>query len=174
MFYRLLIYVVTALLIGGAGYYFRQAGIPDLIIKNFSQDKKGVGVSALEVFSGTYECSMDSGCRNNIYLVLEEDTTLDITATINGEEVFLGQGTWGIGKNGSMVLLIERKPENATSTYPSSLIVNKISSLRLSNFSNKKALLPGMDVNPIFTRIKGGTPSTDTTSQTSDSKDETE
>jgi hypothetical protein len=158
MFYRILIYIVTAFLIGGAGYYFREAGIPDLIIKNFSQDKKGVGVSALEVFSGTYQCDSKSGCDNIIHLILQEDTTLDITATIDGEDISLGQGTWGIGRNGAMVLVIERKPDNATSSYPSSLIVNKISSLKLSNFSTKKGLLPGMDTNPTFTRIKGDVP----------------
>lgn len=159
MFYRILIYVVTAFLIGGAGYYFRKAGVPDLIVKNFSQDTKAVGVSALEVFSGMYECDTDSGCRDTIYISLQEDTTLDITATIDGQDIFLGRGTWGIGKNGSMVLLIERKPDNATTTYPSSLIINKISSLKLSNFSTKKPLLPGMDNNPTFTRIRGSEPS---------------
>lgn len=154
MFYRILIYVVTAFLIGGAGYYFQKEGVLDLIAKNSSQDKGAVGSTAFEVFSGTYVCSEASGCDNDIKFVLQEDTSMDIIGEVNGEDVSLGQGTWGIGKNGSMILLIQRKPDNATSTYPSSLIINKISTLRLSDFSTKKSLLSGMSANSIFTRIR--------------------
>lgn len=154
MFYKSLIYFVTVLLIGAAGYYFHKTGIPELIVKTFPEDKKTTGVSALEVFSGTYKCTGESGCHNPIQIVLEEDTTMDIVATVDGEDISLGQGTWGIGKNGTMVLLIERKPDMATSSYPSSLIINKISSLRLANFSTRKGLLPGMDTNPVFNRVQ--------------------
>lgn len=167
--YKALIYSVTALLIGGAGYYFHLAGVPDLVVQNATGDRKASGVSAIEVFSGTYECDTASGCTTVTRLILQEDTTLDIVGIVDGQDFSFGQGTWGIGNNGSLILLIQQKPDYATSSYPSSLIANKISSFKLAGFSKKKGLLPGM-TNPIFTRSKVETPPvTSPTSETQES-----
>lgn len=146
--YKGLIVVVTLILIGGAGYYFKQAGVPDLVVSDVSREGThgGYGVSAVEVFSGEYECIESSGCKNKTKIILAQDTTLDITATIDGEEVSLGQGTWGIGTNGALVIVLQ-------SGKPNSLIANKISTFKISGFSKKKGLFPGME-DPIFTRIK--------------------
>lgn len=151
--YKGLIVAVTLLLIGGAGYYFKQAGVPDLVTQNIKQgkDSKSYGVSAMEVFSGLYECTESNGCKNNTKLILEDDTTLDITATIDGQDISLGQGTWGIGKDGSLILVLQTTDSSAGP--PRSIIAKKISTLRISGFSNKKALFPGME-NPTFNRIK--------------------
>ena len=149
--YKTLIIGVSLLLIGLAGYSFTKAGIPELVAQNIEQDKgnKGYGVSAFEVFSGIYECIELSGCRNTTRLILQQDTTLDISAVIDGEEVSLGRGTWGIGSNGALVLMLQ----NTEGTPGKSLIAKKISTLKISGFSNKKNLFPGME-NPTFTRIK--------------------
>lgn len=157
--YKSLIVAVTLLLIGGAGYYFKQAGVPDLVTQNIKQgkDSKSYGVSAMEVFSGLYECTEVNGCKNNTKLILEDDTTLDITATIEGQDVSLGQGTWGIGKDGSLILVLQTTDSSAGP--PRSIIAKKISTLRISGFSNKKALFPGME-NPTFTRIVEEAPET--------------
>jgi hypothetical protein len=155
--YKALIYSMMTLLIGGAGYYFHLAGVPDLIVKNASGDKKSAGVSAMEVFSGTYECAEGSGCQTVTRIILQDDTTMDIIGSIDGQDVSFGQGTWGVTNSGSLIFLIQTKPANASSSYPSSLIANKISSMKIWGFSTKKTLLPGMK-NPIFTRVKADTP----------------
>ncbi len=146
--YKGLILVVTLLLIGGAGYYFKQAGVPDLVVKDIKNDNQsgGYGVSAVEVYSGEYECVENTGCKNKTRIVLGQDTTFDIVATINDQEVSLGQGTWGIGTNGALVIVLQN-------TNPNSLIAKKISTLKISGFSEKKGLFPGMK-DPTFTRIK--------------------
>ena len=146
--YKGLIVAVTVLLIGGAGYYFKQAGVPDLVVKDIKEDggsRAGYGVSAVEVYSGEYECVEHTGCENKTRIVLGQDTTFDITANINDEEVSLGQGTWGIGTNGALVIVLQN-------TNPNSLIAKRITTLRISEFSTKKGLFPGM-VNPIFNRV---------------------
>jgi hypothetical protein len=154
--YKGLIVVVALLLIGGAGYYFKQVGVPDLVVQDINREgtRGGYGVSALEVYSGEYECVENTGCKNKTRIVLGQDTTFDIVATVDGEEVSLGQGTWGIGTNGSLVIVLQN-------TDPNSLIAKKISTLRISGFSEKKGLFPGMK-DPTFTRVK----STNTSSPT--------
>jgi hypothetical protein len=159
--YKALIVGISAVLIGLAGYAFNKAGIPELVAQNIEQGKDSYGVSALEVFSGVYECVQTSGCKNDTRLVLQQDTTLDISATIDGEELSLGQGTWGIGKDGSLVLMLQ----NNTGTPGKSLIAKKISSLKISGFSNKKNLFPGME-NPTFVRVKEAEVATSTTGGT--------
>ncbi len=146
--YKGLIVLVTLFLIGGAGFYFKKAGVPDLVVQDISREgaRPGYGVSAIEVFSGEYECIENTGCKNKTRIILAQDTTLDITANIGGEEVSLGQGTWGIGTNGALVIVLQ-------SGKPSSLIAKKINSLRISDFSAKKGLFPGME-NPTFTRVQ--------------------
>ena len=148
--YRNLIYTVAFILIGGAGYYFHSIGVPDLIING--GDKRSNGVSALEVFSGTYVCDSNSGCQNITRIILQEDTTLDIIETVEGQDISLAQGTWGIGGGGALVLKFQSR-EGFSSSSPSSLIVKKISIVKLTGFSNSKGLYPGM-VNPTFTREK--------------------
>lgn len=150
--YKGLIVVVALLLIGGAGFYFKKAGVPDLVVKDIQNDGKkgGYGVSAIEVYSGEYECVEHTGCKNKTRIVLGQDTTFDIVATIDGQEVSLGQGTWGIGTNGALVIVLQN-------TNPNSLIAKKISTLKITGFSEKKGLFPGM-TNPTFTRVKSAEP----------------
>lgn len=148
--YKGLIIFVTLLLIGGAGYYFKNAGATDLVAQGISQGAKGksFGVSALSVFSGYYECK--KGCEYTTRLILEEDTTLDFSATINGQDVSLGQGTWGIGKDGAIVFILQ-KTDPELGGYPRSLTAKKISSMQITGFSNQKNLFKGME-DPLFIR----------------------
>ncbi len=148
--YKQLIYGVTLILIGTAGYYFHAAGVPGLVAQG-SKDNRGSGVGAAEVFSGTYMCDENSGCNVPIKLVLEDDTTLDIISTVEGIDSSLGQGTWGVGTGGAIIMMI-RNPGGQDENYPSSLIAAKVSSLRITGFSKKKPLLPGMK-DPVFKRV---------------------
>lgn len=147
--YKGLIILVTIFLIGGAGYYFKKAGVPDLVVQDISKDgsRGGYGVSAIDVYSGEYECVENTGCENKTRIILGQDTTFDIVANVDGENVSLGQGTWGIGTNGTMVIILQN-------TRPNSLIAKKISTLKISGFSTKKGLFPGM-TDPTFTRVPG-------------------
>lgn len=146
--YKQLIIGAILVLVGGGLYFFYRAGVSNLVASNIEQGKDGksYGASAIDVFSGIYECAEKTGCKNTTHLILQQDTTLDITATIDGTEVSLGQGTWGIGTNGALVLILQN-------SHPSSLIAKNISILKISGFSTKKGLFPGME-NPTFTRIK--------------------
>jgi hypothetical protein len=146
--YKGLIVAVALFLIGGAGYYFKQAGVPDLVVQDIKNDKgtRGYGVSAIEVYSGEYECVEHTGCKNRTRIILGQDTTFDIIANIDGQDVSLGQGTWGIGTNGALVIVLQN-------TNPNSLIAKKISILKISGFSEKKGLFPGMK-DPTFVRTK--------------------
>ncbi len=152
--YKGLIVVVALFLIGGAGFYFKKAGVPDLVVQDINREgsRGGYGVSAIEVYSGEYECIENTGCKNKTRIVLGQDTTFDIVATVDGEEVSLGQGTWGIGTNGALVIVLQN-------TNPNSLIAKRISTMKISGFSEKKGLFPGME-DPTFTRVQ----STDTPS----------
>ena len=150
--YKGLILGAVSLLIGLSVYGFYRAGVPQLIADDVERGGKSgssYGVSALEVFSGVYECIKVSGCENTTRLMLQQDTTLDITAVIDGQEVSLGQGTWGIGSNGALILLLQ----NSGTSTGRSIIAKKISTIKISGFSNKKNLFPGME-NPTFTRIR--------------------
>jgi hypothetical protein len=145
--YRNLIYTVTAILIGGAAYYFHTAGVPGMITNG--GDKRGNGVSAIEVFSGVYTCGATDGCETETKLVLQQDTTLDIISIVDNEQVSLGQGTWGIGKGGSLVFVINR----SDGASPTSLIAKKVTHMKIEGFPTKKKLFPGME-NPSFTRVR--------------------
>lgn len=146
--YKGLIIAIALLLIGGAGYYFKQAGVSDLVTKDIGREssKGGYGVSATEVYSGEYECAEVNGCKNKTRMTLGQDTTFDIVANVDGQDISLGQGTWGIGTNGSLVIVLQ-------SGTPNSLIAKKISTLKISGFSTKKGLFPGME-NPTFNRVQ--------------------
>ena len=148
--YKQLIYGVTILLIGAAGYYFNTAGVPGLIVSG-STDKRGNGVSAAQVFSGTYLCDETSGCKNPIKLILEDDTTVDIIATVDEHDSSLGQGTWNVSPNGSIVMAL-RNPGIDDPNYPSTVTASKVSSVKITGFSSK-SLLPGME-EPVFRRVK--------------------
>jgi hypothetical protein len=154
--YRNLIYLVVALLIGGAAYYFHSAGVPDLIANG--ADKRGNGVSAIEVFSGVYVCDATSGCENTTKIILSQDTTLDINATIDGQEVSIGQGTWAISGNGSLALSLQNGATELA-PFPSIIFAKKVSTLKLTGFSSKRGLFSGMK-NPAFTHIREETEST--------------
>lgn len=138
------------MLVGGAAYYFHIAGVPDLLF-NGSSDRRGNGVSAAQVFSGTYLCDESSGCKYPIKLILEDDTTVDIVATINGNDSSLGQGSWDVNKSGGITMQI-RNPLATDPDYPNSITATKVSGTRITGFSSK-SLLPGME-NPIFKRTK--------------------
>lgn len=150
--YKGLIIGTVVVLIGGALYFFAKEGGLSLIGKSVSGDSKGYGASAMQVFSGLYECTEKTGCKHPTRLSLEEDTTLDVVATIDGQEVGLGQGTWGIGTDGSLILVLQSTDENLGGV-PRSLIAKKISTLKITGFSNKKSLFSWMN-NPSFMRIK--------------------
>jgi len=154
--YKGLIAAFVLLLIGGAGFYFKQAGVPDLVIQDINREgaRGGYGVSAIEVYSGEYECVENTGCKNKTRIVLGQDTTFDIVANVDGQEVSLGQGTWGIGTNGALVIVLHN-------TNPNSLIAKKISTFKIGGFSEKKGLFPGM-TDPTFTRV----PSSDSNAPT--------
>lgn len=154
--YRYLIYAVTALIIGGAGYYFHSAGVPELVVSDIANnDRRGNGVSAIEVFSGVYQCDESSGCKNVTKLILAEDTTLDVVAIVDGQDVSLGQGTWGVGQGGALVFILRREDGK----NPSSLIAKKINSTKISELTPKKGLFDGME-NPVFTRVRENQSST--------------
>jgi hypothetical protein len=146
--YKGLIVAIILLLIGGAGYYFKKAGVPDLVVQDINKDggHGSYGVSAIEVYSGEYECVENTGCKNKTRIILAQDTTFDITAVVDGQEISLGQGIWGVGTDGSLVIKIP----NAT---PSTLIAKSVSTLKISDFSTRKGLFPGME-NPTFIRVQ--------------------
>jgi hypothetical protein len=155
-FYRYLIYLVVALLVGSAGYYFHTRGVPDLIVNG--NDGRGNGVSALEVFSGVYLCDTSSGCENPTKLILQQDTTLDITSSVDGQEASLGQGVWNISGNGSLALILQ-SGSNEVGPFPAYIFARKISSMQLSEFSSKRKLFTGME-NPVFKRVQEASQST--------------
>lgn len=157
--YKQLIYGVSAMLIGGAAFYFNQAGVPDLIV-NGGNDNRGNGVSAAQVFSGTYICKENTGCKNSTRLILEEDTTLDVVSTVDNREISLGQGTWGVGAGGAIVMIL-RNPGISIDNYPSSLIATKVSGIKITGFSKKKPLFEGME-DPVFIREEENKPTTQT------------
>ncbi len=147
---RNLIYIVVAVLAGCGIYFMLSTGTTGLLMSGSEAgDKRGSGASVAQVYSGVYVCDASSGCENTTRIALQEDTTLDIVATIDGQDLSLGQGTWGIGAGGALVLLIQNQ---ASTTLPSSLIARKVTILKITNFSTKKPLFPGMN-NPTFIRI---------------------
>lgn len=138
------------MIVGGAAYYFHVAGIPDLLL-NGSNDRRGNGVTAAQVFSGVYLCDESSGCKYPIRLILEDDTTVDIIASKDGGESSLGQGSWDVNKSGGITMQI-RNPLATDPNYPSSITATKVSSTKITGFSSK-SLLPGME-DPVFKRTK--------------------
>lgn len=152
--YKALIGIVAFFLIGGAGYYFQAAGVPDLVTQDIRQGGAGksYGVSAIEVYSGVYECDQTSGCTNVTRIILGQDTTLDIVAIVDGQETSYGQGSWGIGSSGSLNFLLNTTG-SAPAGSPLSFIAKKVSTLRISGLYAKKGIYPDMK-DPVFTRIQ--------------------
>jgi hypothetical protein len=151
--YKYLVVGVLFCTIGGAGYYLKKSGGADFLVKAMSQNSEGVSLT--EVFSGTFECTSELGCDGVTKLFLNPDATVEVlrVASDENDSETLGKGTWGVAHSGAIVLLLD-KPRNASSTYPTSITVKQVSVLRLSNFSTKKKLFPGMD-NPTFKRTGG-------------------
>jgi hypothetical protein len=147
--YKYLVISVVFFIVGGAGYYFNSSGGSKMLLQAFSQNQ---GVTTSEVFSGLYECTDETGCGKITHLALKSDGSLDILEITEEDTMSLGKGTWGVTHNGSMVLLLD-KPKTATTTYPTSITVKEVSIMKLSNFSSKKKLFPGM-MNPVFKRIE--------------------
>lgn len=169
--YKKLIYAVTIMLIGAAAFYFNRAGVTGLVI-NGSGDNRGNGVGAAEVFSGTYICSITSGCTNLTKIILDEDTTVTLVAVINGQETPLGQGSWGVGTDGSIIMKLQN-PGLDIENYPSTLIAKRASSIRITGFSTKRPLFDGMK-NPIFNRQRDNyiQPATNTSPTSTDGASE--
>ncbi len=149
--YKYLILGITLCILGGAGYYFNSSGGSDLIVRAITQSDDTYDTSALEVFSGTYECTEDSGCSTSMKLILNTDTSLKLVEVTEGDEVVIGTGLWGIGKSKSLVFIINPITTGSTSVSIS-LIAKKVEGLALSEFSSKKTLYSGM-INPSFKRI---------------------
>ena len=144
--YKYLIIAVVFFIVGGAGYYFNSSGGSKLLVAAISEGKEGV--SSSEVFSGVYECTTETGCNGITHLALNPDGAAEVLA-VSEETVPLSKGTWGVAHGGSMVLLFEKA---ASSTYPTSITIKQVSIMKLSNFSTKKKLFPGM-FNPTFKRV---------------------
>ncbi len=153
--YKYLVIGASLLIILAAGYYFNTTGGSDLVAQAVTQGTSdSEGVSAEQVFSGTYECGASSGCLIETKFILNDDTTLEVTASVEEnyeiKESVLGQGSWGIGNGGALVLMLN-KELNASSSYPTSIIAKKITNLVITDFSTKKSLYPWMK-NPVFKR----------------------
>lgn len=150
--YKYLIVGVTFLVLGGAGYYFNSSGGSELMVQAISSgDAVHDGVTGIEVYSGTYECTMDDGCLSSTYLILNSDTTLEISQENEVGHQTLFTGSWGIGNSGILVFIID--PVTIGTTTPGfSFVAKKVSTLTISNFSNAKKLPEGMAAS-VFTRI---------------------
>jgi hypothetical protein len=148
--YKYLIVAVIIFVGGGAGYYFNSSGGSKLLLQAVSQESSGV--SSSEVFSGLYECTGDTGCGGITQLSLKQDGTVEVLDVLDETTSNpIGKGTWGVVHNGSIVLLLQ-KPVLASSSYPTSIVVKQVSIMKLSDFSSKKKLFPGM-IDPVFKRI---------------------
>lgn len=145
---------VTILLLGGAAYYFNRTGGADLLVQAVAQGDATGGVSATEVYSGTYTCTSESGCEKKLFLILNGDTTLEIQEQLSIDEgdgrKTIGTGSWGVGNGGAIIFLVDAITTDNKKGF--SLIAKKVSSLKISAFSNPKNFYPGMK-DPEFTRI---------------------
>ncbi|MBP6888565.1 MAG: hypothetical protein KBC21_02560 [Candidatus Pacebacteria bacterium] len=149
--YKYLIIGVPLLLFIYAGYYFNSSGGGDLLTKAFNQTVQSKeGVTLIQLFAGQYECLEDGGCMYPVKLLLIDDTTFELTYTNteNEEVVTVAQGTWGIAQKNKLVLLTDKRFSLAS--VPSSMH-GTIDTLKIKEFSKKKALFPWMQ-NPAFTR----------------------
>ncbi len=143
-------FIICVLL--GVGYYAHTLTGQDLIIQAVTtSDAANSGVPATEIFSGRYQCASDSGCSHTTLLKLHDDTTMEISSQTDAGEVLLGKGTWGVGRNGVLIFLVQPTPEGSSSTAGFSLIAKKATTLNISDFSSKKNLYPWMS-NPNFRR----------------------
>lgn len=151
--YKSLIVGMSVLLIGLAGFFLQKGGLGGLLVNGAHENGESLseGSSAAEVFSGIYECNQKSGCKNLSHLFLNDTKMLNLNATINGQNVTLGEGHWDVRKDGSMVLVFQ-KTDETFGGVPRSIIAKKISILKIKGFSNNKALFDGMS-NPTFVRV---------------------
>jgi hypothetical protein len=142
---------LTLLILGYAGYYFTNSGGGDLLTKAITQTiESQEGVTVAQLFSGEYECIESDGCQYPVKIVLLDDTTFELfyTQTETGDEIPVAQGTWGVGKNNKLILLVDKRFSLAT--LPNS-IYGVIDTIKIRDFSKKTQLFAWME-NPIFTR----------------------
>ena len=150
--YKYLIIAVTFFGVGGAGYYFNSSGGGDLLVRAIAESDNKEGVSSEEIFSGTYRCTLESGCTTTTYFVLHSDTMLEINQENmeTGELTAVGSGSWGVGQGGAIVFLIDARDSGVTPGF--SFVAKKIDILKLSGFSSKIKQYPGIE-NPTFRRV---------------------
>ncbi len=144
---------LTFLILGYAGYYFRASGGSDMLTKAITQTIEAQeGVTIAQLFSGEYECIEEDGCQYPVKIILLDDTTFELfyTQTDTGEEVPVAQGTWGVGKNNKLILLVDKRFSLAT--VPNS-IYGVIDTIKIRELSKKTQLFAWME-NPIFTRTR--------------------
>lgn len=153
--YKYLIVGVTFLVLGGAGYYFNSSGGGDLVAQAIVNGDGAKGGTSAELYSGTYECTSDTGCETPYLFILNDDTTFEVLEVVGTEEEdtkkLISTGSWGLGSGGTIVFLIDAIPSENKVSF--SIIAKKITSLKISDFTNTKKLYPGMK-SPIFKRIK--------------------
>jgi hypothetical protein len=142
---------LTFLILGYAGYYFNTSGGGDMLTKAITQTIEAQeGVTVAQLFSGEYLCVDRDGCQYPVKIILLDDTTFELFYTLpeTDEEVPVAQGTWGVGKNNKLILLVDKRFSLAT--VPNS-IYGVIDTIKIREFSKKSQLFSWMD-NPIFTR----------------------
>ena len=146
--YKFLIIASILFIIGSAVYFLNSSEGSDILVQALVEnDPRNQGVSGINVYSGVYECTLDSGCLQTTSLILRDDTTSEI----EGEFKPLGRGTWGVGKNGALVFLLDPKSLDLPSPR-FSLVAKKVTTMNISDIGSKKNLYPGM-TNPTFKRV---------------------
>lgn len=165
--YKYMIVGLTLLILGYAGYYFTTSGGGDLLTKAITQSiESQEGITVAQLFSGEYECIEEDGCQYPVKIVLLDDTTFELfyTQTETGEEIPVAQGTWGVGKNNKLILLVDKRFSLAT--VPNS-IYGVIDTIKIRELSKKTQLFAWME-NPIFTRTKADLPGEEASSEISE------
>jgi hypothetical protein len=153
--YKYMIIGLTLLTLGYAGYYFNTSGGGDLLTKAITQTIEAQeGVTIAQLFAGEYECAKEDGCDNPVKIILVDDTTFELlyTEKESDEETLAAQGTWGVGNNNKLILLVDKR--FSLPAVPSS-IYGIIDTLKIKELSKKKQLFTWM-TNPIFTRTTSG------------------
>lgn len=149
--YKYMIIAITFLVLGYAGYYFNSSGGGDMVTHAISQTVSSQeGVTLSQLFSGVFICAQKDGCAKPVHIILDDDTTFELfyTEPESDERVPVAQGTWGIGKNNKLILIIDRRFSLAS--VPGSLYAS-IDTMKIKEFSKKKPLYDWM-VSPVFTR----------------------
>lgn len=155
--YKYLIVGVMLLIMGYAAYYFNTSGGSALLTKAATQSiESRDGVSVAQLFSGEYVCEEEDGCTYPVKIILIDDTTFELfyTVTETQEEIAVAQGTWGVGTNNKLILLVDKRLSQPS--VPGSLS-GKIDTIKIREFAKKKDLFDWMK-NPTFTRTGSSEP----------------